>query len=135
MPALDVLAHQHSAKILNQYKTLGIIVRELVVDVFDYHGVVHSKVFQKVVFSIQISSWSYVSLRIWRKRPDLFHKNSWLLHHIVHTSLLIRDFLAKNNIVIMFQSSFIELTPCECFLFLKLKSFTWKNVDLPWLRR
>ncbi|UYV77099.1 hypothetical protein LAZ67_14003280 [Cordylochernes scorpioides] len=35
-----------------------------------------------------------------QKRPDLWKNKNWLLHHDnapAHTSLLVRDFLAKNN--------------------------------------
>ena len=41
---------------------------------------------------------------IWKKHPDLWKNNSWLLHHDntpAHTSLLVRKFLAKNNTVTM----------------------------------
>ncbi|UYV64607.1 hypothetical protein LAZ67_3001299 [Cordylochernes scorpioides] len=41
-----------------------------------------------------------------QKRPDLWKNRNWLLHHNnapAHTSLLVRDFLAKNNTLMMPQ--------------------------------
>ncbi|UYV64164.1 hypothetical protein LAZ67_2006834 [Cordylochernes scorpioides] len=49
----------------------------------------------------------------------------WLLHHDnapAHTSLLVRDFLAKNNTLMMPQPPYSpDLAPCDFFLFPKLK--------------
>ncbi|KAG5306679.1 SETMR methyltransferase, partial [Acromyrmex insinuator] len=41
-----------------------------------------------------------------QKRPDLWKNKNWLLHHDnapAHTSLLVREFLAKNNTLMMPQ--------------------------------
>ncbi|UYV68333.1 hypothetical protein LAZ67_5003912 [Cordylochernes scorpioides] len=41
-----------------------------------------------------------------QKRPDLWKNKNWLLHNdkaLAHTSLLVRDFLAKNNTLMMPQ--------------------------------
>ncbi|UYV64612.1 hypothetical protein LAZ67_3001311 [Cordylochernes scorpioides] len=50
---------------------------------------------------------------------------NWLLHHDnapAHTSLLVRDFLAKNNTLMMPQPPYSpDLAPCDFFLFPKLK--------------
>ncbi|UYV60506.1 hypothetical protein LAZ67_1001352 [Cordylochernes scorpioides] len=60
-----------------------------------------------------------------QKRPDLWKNKNWLLHHDnapAHTSLLVRDFLAKNNTLMMPQPPYSpELAPCDFFLFPKLK--------------
>ncbi|UYV82030.1 hypothetical protein LAZ67_21000503 [Cordylochernes scorpioides] len=50
----------------------------------------------------------YLTLReaIRQKRPDLWKNKNWLLHHDnapAHTSLLVRDLLAKNNTLMMPQ--------------------------------
>ncbi|UYV70305.1 hypothetical protein LAZ67_7002479 [Cordylochernes scorpioides] len=45
-----------------------------------------------------------------QKRPDLWKNKNWLLHHDnapAHTSLLVRDFLAKNNTLMMLRSHHI----------------------------
>ncbi|KAH8404551.1 hypothetical protein KR009_006498 [Drosophila setifemur] len=60
-----------------------------------------------------------------QKRPDLWKNKNWLLHHDnapAHTSLLVRDFLAKNNTLVMPQPPYSpDLAPCDFFLFPKLK--------------
>lgn len=60
-----------------------------------------------------------------KKRPDLWRNNSWLLHHDnapAHTSLLVREFLAKNNTVMMPQPPYSpDMAPCDFFLFPKIK--------------
>ena len=49
----------------------------------------------------------------------------WLLHHDnapAHSSLLVRNFLTKNNTVIMPQPPYSpDLAPCDFFLFPRLK--------------
>ena len=63
---------------------------------------------------------------IQKKRPELWKNNSWLSHHDnapAHSSLLVRNFLAKNNTVIMPQPPYSpDLAPCDFFLFPRLKS-------------
>ena len=62
---------------------------------------------------------------IQKKRPDLWKNDSWLLHHDnapAHTSLLVREFLAKNNTVTMPQPPYSpDMAPCDFFLFPKIK--------------
>ncbi|UYV83552.1 K02A2.6-like [Cordylochernes scorpioides] len=52
-----------------------------------------------------------------QKRPDLWKNKNWLLHHDnapAHTSLLVRDFLAKNNTLMMPQPPYSpDLAPCS----------------------
>ena len=60
-----------------------------------------------------------------KKRPELWKNNLWLLHHDnapAHSSLLVRNFLAKNNTVIMPQPPYSpDLVPCDFLLFPRLK--------------
>ncbi|UYV74812.1 hypothetical protein LAZ67_12001111 [Cordylochernes scorpioides] len=60
-----------------------------------------------------------------QKRPDLWKNKNWLLRHDnapAHTSLLVRDLLAKNNTLMMPQPPYSpDLAPCDFFLFPKLK--------------
>ncbi|UYV62143.1 hypothetical protein LAZ67_1007985 [Cordylochernes scorpioides] len=60
-----------------------------------------------------------------QKRPDLWKNKNWLLHYDnapAHTSLLVRDFLAKNNTLMMPQPPYSpDLAPCDFLLFPKLK--------------
>ncbi|UYV83278.1 hypothetical protein LAZ67_23000391 [Cordylochernes scorpioides] len=60
-----------------------------------------------------------------QKRPDMWKNKNWLLHHDnapAHTSLLVRDILAKNNTLMIPQPPYSpDLAPCDFFLFPKLK--------------
>ncbi|UYV67803.1 hypothetical protein LAZ67_5002107 [Cordylochernes scorpioides] len=62
---------------------------------------------------------------ILQKHPDLWKNKNWLLHHDnapAHTLLLVHDFLAKNNTLMMPQPPYSpDLAPCDFFLFPKLK--------------
>ena len=59
-----------------------------------------------------------------QKRSNLWKNKIWLLHHdnvSAHTSLLVRDFLAKNNAIMLPQPPYsADLTP-RLLLFPKLK--------------
>ncbi|UYV70266.1 hypothetical protein LAZ67_7002326 [Cordylochernes scorpioides] len=70
-----------------------------------------------------LTSWFGPAIGL--KRPDLWRTKNWLLHHDnapAHTSLLVRDFLAKNNTLMMPQPPYsLDLAPCDFFLFPKLK--------------
>ncbi|CAD7002724.1 unnamed protein product [Ceratitis capitata] len=54
-----------------------------------------------------------------QKRPNLWENKNWLLHHDnapAHTSLLVRDFLAKNNTIMMPQPPYSpDLASCDFF--------------------
>ncbi|KAG5317509.1 MOS1T transposase, partial [Acromyrmex heyeri] len=56
---------------------------------------------------------------------NLWKNKNWLLHHDnapAHISLLVREFLAKNNTLMMPQPPYSpDLAPCDFFLFPKLK--------------
>ena len=58
-------------------------------------------------------------------RKELWETRSWLLHHDntpAHNALGIREFLAKNNNAVLEQPPYSpDLTPCDFFLFPKLK--------------
>ena len=60
-----------------------------------------------------------------RKRTELWKNQSWILHYDnapVHTSMLVREFLAKNKTVLMPQPPYsTDLAIADFFLFLKLK--------------
>ena len=61
-----------------------------------------------------------------QKRTELWKNQSWILLHdkaATHTSMLVREFLAKNKTVIMPQSSyFSDLAPADFFLLPKPKT-------------
>ena len=56
-----------------------------------------------------------------QKGPDLWKNKNWLFHHDnapAHTSLLVREFLPKNNTLVMPQPPY---SPDDFFLFPKLR--------------
>ena len=95
---------------------------------FDYHGLVHQK-FLPQGYTVNKEYYLEVMRRlgkaIRKKRPELWKNNSWLLHHDnapAHSSLLVLNFLAKNNTVIMPQPPYSpDLATCDFFLFPRLK--------------
>lgn len=72
-------------------------------------------------YYLELMSHMLVVLR--SKRPDLRQNNSWFLHQdyaTAHTSLLVRAFLDKNNIVFMPHSPYSpDLGPCDVFQILE----------------
>jgi hypothetical protein len=58
-----------------------------------------------------------------RKCPEKWRTNSWFLHHDntpTHQSVLIKDFLAKNNVTTLELPQY--LAPTDLYLFPELKS-------------
>ncbi|UYV60276.1 hypothetical protein LAZ67_1000678 [Cordylochernes scorpioides] len=103
-------------------------VKVLLTVFFDCRGVVHHEFLPQgrtvnKEYYLQVMRNLREAIR--QKRPDLWKNKNWLLHHDnapAHTSLLVRDFLAKNNTLMMPQPPYSpELAPCDFFLFPKLK--------------
>ncbi|UYV75508.1 hypothetical protein LAZ67_13000431 [Cordylochernes scorpioides] len=95
---------------------------------FDCRGVVHHEFLPQgrtvnKEYYLQVMRNLREAIR--QKRPDLWKNKNWLLHHDnapAHTSLLVRDLLAKNNTLMMPQPRYSpDLAPCDFFLFPKLK--------------
>ena len=103
-------------------------VKVLLTVFFDYHGVVHQE-FSPQGRTVNKEYYLEVMRRlreaIRKKRPELWKNNSWLLHHDnapAHSSLLVHNFFAKNNTVIMLQPPYSpDLALCDFFLFPRLK--------------
>ena len=61
-----------------------------------------------------------------RKRPEAWTNKTWMLHHDnapPHASLLIREFFAKQETIVVSQPPYSpDLAPADFFLFPKLKS-------------
>ncbi|UYV77598.1 hypothetical protein LAZ67_15001667 [Cordylochernes scorpioides] len=103
-------------------------VKVLLTVFFDCRGVVHHEFLPQgrtvnEEYYLQVMRNLREAIR--QKRPDLWKNKIWLLHHDnapAHTLLLVRDFLAKNNTLMMPQPPYSsELAPCDFFLFPKLK--------------
>ncbi|UYV75234.1 hypothetical protein LAZ67_12003040 [Cordylochernes scorpioides] len=103
-------------------------VKVLLTVFFDCRGMVHHEFLPQgrtvnKEYYLQVMRNLREAIR--QKRPDLWKNKNWLLHHDnapAHTSLLVRDFLAKNNTLMMPQPPYSpDLAPCDFFLFPKLK--------------
>ncbi|UYV61764.1 EPHX1 [Cordylochernes scorpioides] len=103
-------------------------VKVLLTVFFDCRGVVHHEFLPQgrtvnKEYHLQVMRNLREAIR--QKRLDLWKNKNWLLHHDnapAHTSLLVRDFLAKNNTLMMPQPPYSpDLAPCDFFLFPKLK--------------
>ncbi|UYV63722.1 hypothetical protein LAZ67_2005429 [Cordylochernes scorpioides] len=103
-------------------------VKFLLTVFFDCRGVVHHEFLPQgrtVNKEYYLQVMRNLRKAIRQKRPDLWKNKNWLLHHDnapAHTSLLVRDFLAKNNTLMMLQPPYTpDMAPCDYFLFPKLK--------------
>ncbi|UYV77400.1 CSNK1A1 [Cordylochernes scorpioides] len=103
-------------------------VKVLLTIFFDCSGVVHHEFLPQgrtvnKEYYLQVMGNLREAIR--QKRPDLWKNKNWLLHYDnapAHTLLLVRDFLAKNNTLMMPQPPYSpDLAPCDFFLFPKLK--------------
>ena len=60
-----------------------------------------------------------------RKRPEMWKNGDWLLHHDnapAHTSLIVREFLTKNNMTTVPHSAYSpDLASCNLYVFPKKK--------------
>ncbi|UYV62489.1 hypothetical protein LAZ67_2000778 [Cordylochernes scorpioides] len=103
-------------------------VKVLLTVFFDCRGVVHHEFLPQggmVYKEYYLQVMRNLREAIRQKRPDLWKNKNWLLHHDnapAHTSLLVRDLLAKINTLMMPQPPYSpELAPCDFLLFPKLK--------------
>lgn len=96
-------------------------VKVLLTVFFDCRGVVHHEFLPQgrtvnKEYYLQVMRNLREAIR--QKRPDLWKNDN----ASAHTSLLVREFLAKNNTLIMPQPPYSpDLAPCDFFLFPKLK--------------
>lgn len=104
-------------------------VKVLLTVFFDCNGVVHHEFLPQgrtVNKEYYLEVMRRLREAIRQKRTELWKKQSWILHHDnapAHTSMLVREFLAKNKTVIMPQPPYSpDLAPADFFLFPKLKT-------------
>jgi hypothetical protein len=95
---------------------------------FDIEGAVHHEFLRQ---GQTVKPWYYLEVlkclreNVWRKRPQLWRNNSWFPHHDnapAHASLLIRNFLANTNTIVLPQPPYSPNLALTGFLFPKLKS-------------
>ena len=94
---------------------------------FDIHGIVHKEFLpqgQTVNRHFYREVLERLRKRVIRVRPNI--KNKWVLHHDnapCHTAISINEFLASKNIPVAPQPPYSpDLSPCDFFLFPKLKN-------------
>ena len=95
---------------------------------FDVRGIVHTEFLPQGQIVNQ-HVYKDVLRRLIRsvrdKRRDLWVNDSWVLHHDnapAHNALSVRQFVAEKNIPMLEQPPYSpDLTPCDFFLFPKLK--------------
>lgn len=104
-------------------------VKVLLTVFFDFNGIVYHEFLppgRTVNKEYYLEVLRRLREAIRRKRPHLWRNNSWKLHHDnapAHTSLLVREFLTKNNTVMMPQPPYSpDIAPCDFFLFPKMKT-------------
>ena len=96
---------------------------------FDWQGIIHHEFVprgQTVNKEFYIAVLKHLGEAVRRKRPQLWTNQSRVLHHNnapAHSSFLVRNFLAKNEMTVVPQPPYSpDLSPLDFFLFPKLKS-------------
>ena len=74
-------------------------------------------------FYCEVLRWLRENVR--RKRPEIWKNGDWLLRHdnaLAHISLLVREFLTKNNMTTVPHPAYSpDLAPCGFYMFPKMK--------------
>ena len=106
-------------------------INSMLICFFDEKGIVHKEF---VITGQTVNAAFYVEVlkrlreNVWRKRPDQWRNNTWLLHHDnapAHAALLTW-FLTDNNITVVPHPPYTpDLAPSDFFLFPKLKMWKW----------
>ena len=102
-------------------------VKTMIIVFFDSRGIVHKEFVppgQTVNHAFYKDVLEQLRKRVQRVRRDI--EEDWVLQHDnapAHTTLSIREFLAKKNIPVLPHPPYSpDLVPCEFYLFPKLKS-------------
>ena len=102
-------------------------IKTMLICFFDSHGVVHKEFVpqgQTVNQHFYRAVLERLRKRVARVRPDI--KDTWMLHHDnapCHTALSVTEFLARKSIPVVPQPPYSpDLSPCDFFLFPRLKS-------------
>lgn len=102
-------------------------IKSMLICFFDIHGIVHKEFLppgQTVNQHFYREVLERLRKRVIRVRPNI--KNNWVLHHDnapCHTAISINEYLASKNIPVAPQPPYSpDLSPCDFFLFPKLKN-------------
>ena len=95
---------------------------------YDSKGIIHHKFVpegQTVIGSIYLSVLERLGKRIRHVRPKYSTPSSWFLLHDnvpVHREVAVQEFLAPKHVCVLHHPSYSpDLSPCDYFLFPKLK--------------
>src|SRR5215469_3884082 len=96
---------------------------------FDWKGIVHHEFVlrgETVNKEFYLKVMKRLREAVRRKSPEAWTNKTWMLYHDnapAHASLLIREFLAKQETIVVPQSPYSpDLAPADFFVFPKLKS-------------
>jgi transposase len=96
---------------------------------FDCEGSVHQEFVppgQTVNQHYYLEVWKRLREQVHRKRPERWRNQDWVLHHDnapAHTALSVQRFLAAKNMAVVPHPPYSpHLTPCDFFLFPRMKS-------------
>src|SRR5215469_11371107 len=104
-------------------------VKVMLIVFFDWKGIVHHEFVpcgETVNKEFYLKVMKRLREAVRRNRPETWTNKTWILHHDnapAHASLLIREFLAKQETIVVPQPPYSrDLAPADFFLFPKSKS-------------
>ncbi|UYV65965.1 hypothetical protein LAZ67_3006016 [Cordylochernes scorpioides] len=103
-------------------------IKTMLITFFDSRGIIHKEFVpagQTITGEYYLNVLKRLIARIRRIRPEYHDEDSWCLLHDnapSHSSLIVRRFLAKNNVCVLNHSPYSpDLAPCDFYLFPKIK--------------
>ncbi|UYV80229.1 hypothetical protein LAZ67_18002090 [Cordylochernes scorpioides] len=103
-------------------------IKTMLITFFDSRGIIHKEFVtagQTITGEYYLNVLKRLIARIRRIRPEYRDEDSWCLLHDnapSHSSLIVRRFLAKNNVCVLNQPPYSpDLAPCDFYLFPKIK--------------
>ena len=103
-------------------------ISAMLITFFDSEGIIHREFVsagQKITGAYYLEVLKRLMARIRRIRPEYRDPETWSLLHDnapSHTSLIVRQFLARNQVCVLNHPPYSpDLTPCDFSLFSKLK--------------
>ena len=103
-------------------------LKTMLITFFDSNGIIHKEFVPAgttVTSNFYLQDLKRLCARIRRIRPQYGEDGSWSLLHDnapSHNALVVRQFLASKRIVVLNHPSYsLDMSPCDYFLFPKLK--------------
>jgi len=103
-------------------------IKSMLIIFFDIRGIVHKEFVppgQTVNGNFYCEVLRRLRENVRRKWPEMWKNGEWLLHHDnapANTSLLVREFLTKNNMTTVPHPAYSpDLAPCIFYMFPKMK--------------